>query len=73
MIMLDKANQGGVLHMEREATGPIAVRMSLLQLRYNFSIVCVLIFASIALKMTIAGDTFLYFRHLSMSFCFIRF
>jgi hypothetical protein len=27
MIMLDKTNQGGVLHMEREATGPIAVQI----------------------------------------------
>ena len=31
MIMLDKTNQGGVLHMEREATGPIAVQIPINQ------------------------------------------
>jgi hypothetical protein len=26
-MMLENTNQGGVLHMEREATGPIAVQL----------------------------------------------
>ena len=26
-MMLENTNQGGILHMEREATGPIAVQL----------------------------------------------